>query len=232
MIATPMHGGQCHGQYTFSLLGFYTKMLELNWKWDVQFIFNESLITRARDDLATLFLASNCTHLMFIDADIKFDPNHIVKMIEADKDIIGGVYPMKSINWASIRAAVEQGTPNEFLPLASSTFVLHAVNETDRLVLGHEDPIEVTNIGTGMMLIKRDVFEKMKSHVPTYINDNLGPFMGKEVHQFFNTGVDPETNRLMPEDYNFCKAWRAVGGKVYAAPWAIGLHIGQHTFGA
>lgn len=231
MIATPMYGAMCHGPYAYSLLAFYTKMLERNWAWEPKFLYNESLITRARDDLAHIFLKSNHTHLLFLDSDIQFDPEAIAKMVEADKDIIGGCYPGKKIMWRQVETAVKGGLPIEALPIMSCEYVLHTVDENHRPQLGSSEPLEVQRIGTGMMLIKREVFEKLKPHVPTYKNNNTAA-TGEIVSQFFDCSIDPDTNHLLSEDYHFCNLWRKHGGQVYAAPWALGTHCGTHWFGA
>ena len=231
MVATPMYGGQCFGPYAYSMLAFHSKMIERNWSWEPRFLYNESLITRARDDLTHVFLKSKHTHLLFIDADIQFDPEAIAKMVEADKDIIGGCYPGKKMMWRQLENAVKGGVPLEALPLMSVEYIMHAVATDARVQLGSQDPLEVQRIGTGMMLIKREVFEKLKPHVPTYLNNNT---IAKDepVSQFFDCSIDPKTNRLLSEDYHFCNLWRDHGGQIYAAPWALGTHIGTHWFGA
>ena len=98
-VATPMYGGMCTGYFTNSLVAKTNVMKHHDMDMSFSSMFNESLIQRGRNALVHQFLKSDCTHLLFIDADIKFDPNDIPTMVEADKDIICGIYPKKEINW-------------------------------------------------------------------------------------------------------------------------------------
>jgi hypothetical protein len=84
------------------------------------------------------------------------------------------------------------------------------------------------------MLIKREVFNKLKKKVPHYTND-VGDLSGQlkqmeHIHEYFATSIEPETNRLLSEDYHFCRIWRLAGGKVWAAPWVKLAHIGTYAF--
>jgi len=96
------------------------------------------------------------------------------------------------------------------------------------------EPVEIFNGGTGFMLIKREVFEKLSDHVPSYLNDvlDLNGTVGQrdEIREFFATSIEPETGRLLSEDYHFCRIWRQIGGKVHAAPWCQLAHIGTYAF--
>ena len=114
-IATPMYGGQCYGYYTQSILMLQRVLDQNNIESIFSFMFNESLITRARNALSHGFLNSDATHLMFIDSDIRFNPNDIVKMIEADKGIICGLYPKKEINFPSLQKAIQNNVKTEAL---------------------------------------------------------------------------------------------------------------------
>ena len=113
-VATPMYGGMCGGQYCKSSADLAT--LCTGYGVDVKFfyLFNESLITRARNYLVDEFMRSDCTHLMFIDADIGFDPNDVLAMAAiaepgSDKEIVCGPYPKKTIAWEKVKRAVDKG---------------------------------------------------------------------------------------------------------------------------
>ena len=101
-VATPMYGGMSHGMYVKSCLDLQALCANYGVEVRFSFIFNESLITRARNYLVDEFLRSDCTHLMFIDSDIGFDPNDVIALsvIAAegtDKHIVCGPYPKKCI---------------------------------------------------------------------------------------------------------------------------------------
>jgi hypothetical protein len=114
-IATPMYGGQCAGWYTQSILEMVNVFSQNNIKAQFSFMFNESLITRARNALAHQFLKTDATHLMFIDSDIRFRPQDIVKMLEVDKEIICGIYPKKEINWTTVKQAMDKDVAQDQL---------------------------------------------------------------------------------------------------------------------
>lgn len=235
-VATPMYGGMCHGTFAVSMIHMVNAFTEAHMGFTFAYMMNESLITRARDSLAKDFLESPCTHLMFIDSDIGFNPQDIVRMVHADKDVICGLYPKKEINWVQVQDAAINGTSAQELHNYTGAFVMNAVNPTDtevRGVLG--EPMEISNGGTGFMLIKREVFEKLSETVPEY-NSDMYFIVDTErkpriIKQFFNTSIDKDSgNRLLSEDYHFCKIAREAGFRVYAAPWAELSHTGSYTF--
>jgi hypothetical protein len=126
------------------------------------------------------------------------------------------------------------GVPNDQLKHHTGSFVVNLVDYQGEVTVPVNEPVEIFNGGTGFMLIKREVFEKLKDHVPVYLNDvlDLAGTIGQrdEIHEFFATSIEPGTQRLLSEDYHFCRIWREIGGKVYAAPWCNLAHIGTYAF--
>jgi hypothetical protein len=234
-IATPMYGGLCNGSYTVALLTSVAVFSRYGIAMQYAHMMNESLITRARNSLTKDFLASECTHLMFIDADIGFNPADIPPMIHADKDIICGIYPKKEINWLDVSEAVNAGVSPQELHKHTGAFVVNLVDGATSAEGDMYAPMEISNGGTGFMLIKREVFEGLIGKVPTYNNDM---FMAiddqterEEINEFFTTSIDKESgNRLLSEDYHFCKIARDAGFRVWAAPWAHLSHTGTYVF--
>lgn len=232
-VATPMYGGMCAGFYTQSIIQFQKLFTDMNIDVSFSFMFNESLITRARNGLTQTFLKSPATHLMFIDADIKFHPEQIPSMIDADKDIICGIYPKKEINWKSVREAIYKGIPDDELRYHTGSFVVNLVGYSDNVTVPINKPLEIWNGGTGFMLIKRKVFEKLSNIVPNYINNILDlskSLKKEEIKEYFSTSIDEEIKILMSEDYHFCKLARDNGIKVWAAPWVQLSHLGSYLF--
>jgi len=233
-VATPMYGGLCTGGYTMGILECVQTFMQHGIQMYYSYMMNESLITRARNGMAYDFLASDATHLMFIDADISFKPADIVRMVNADKDIICGLYPKKEINWKLVSDAVKNGVDYKDLASYTGSFVVNLVGGVHESTGNVNEPMEIDNGGTGFMLIKRNVFEKLKPSVPTYTNDMIlivdkNP-QKKIISEFFDTSIDEDTNRLLSEDYHFCKIARKAGFKVYAAPWANLTHSGTYNF--
>ena len=234
-IATPMYGGQCHGVYVQSLLALTDIFRQIGWNCMISMLFNESLITRGRNALVANFLKSDCTHLLFIDSDIRFTAQEVPRMFEVDKDLICGIYPKKEINWPQVRQAFEAGKTDEEMKHATGSFVVNLVNYDGAAEVPLMEPVEIWNGGTGFMLIKRAVFEKMAGVVATYKNDtgdlagNLK--RGDEVVEYFTTSIEPGTERLLSEDYHFCHVWRTkCEGKIWAAPWVTLAHAGSYLF--
>ena len=233
-VATPMYGGLCVGGYTMGILECVQTFMQNNIQMYYSYMMNESLITRARNGMAYDFLQSDATHLMFIDADISFKPQDIVRMIQADKDIICGLYPKKEINWQLVSNAVKSGVDYKDLPNYTGSFVVNLVGGANETTGNINEPMEIDNGGTGFMLIKREVFETLRPTVPKYTNDMIqitdkNP-VKKIIDEFFATSIDEDTNRLLSEDYHFCKIARKIGYKVYAAPWANLVHSGTYNF--
>lgn len=233
-VATPMYGGMCTGMYASGVMQLVGACGANNIKMYFSFMMNESLITRARNSMAYDFIKSDATHMMFIDADINFNPNDIVRMVQADKDIICGLYPKKEINWVEVDAAVKRGVPPQELANHTGAFVVNLPHGQETKQGNINEPMEIANGGTGFMLIKRKVFEDLADKVPSYTNDMYHAIDTvrevKVIKEFFATSIDEESNRLLSEDYHFCKIAREAGFKVYAAPWASFGHTGTYTF--
>ena len=232
-VATPMYGGQCFGFFTQSCLQLSNLCKANDVDVSFSFLFNESLIQRARNLLAQHFLKSEATHMMFIDADIRFNPEQIFPMLEADKDIICGIYPKKEINWTTVKMAMDANVPNDQLKFHTGAFVVNLVDYQTEVTVPVNEPVEIWNGGTGFMLIKREVFENLVGKVPTYLNnvlDMTNKENGETINEFFATSIENETNILLSEDYYFCKKAREHGMKVWAAPWVQLAHIGTYAF--
>lgn len=231
-IATPMYGGMCTGQYTNSLLELVGTLQNAGYSVMYGKTYNESLITRARNTLVQEFLNSDCTHLLFIDADHGFKSNEILKMVRSDVGVIGAIYPMKSINWPRVYSAIQSGIPIEELEKYTGYFSANLKSDENQSVtIVLDKPLQVDNVATGMMLIKREVFERMIPTTGTYAGAGASGHIefGNNHYEFFKTEVD-DNGVLLSEDYYFCKKWEELGEKVYAAPWVQITHFGSYEF--
>ena len=241
-IATPMYGGMACGLYVKSCLDLQMTMMQYGVETKFSFLFNESLITRARNYLVDEFLRSDYTHMLFIDSDIHYSPKDIVALMALDKDVIGGPYPKKSINWSNIAETARKHPnlePRELENLVGE-YVFNVVKGTEKFTV--TEPLQVMEIGTGHMMIKRHVFEKMKEAYPSikYKPDHVGQanFDGSRyIHAYFDTVIDTKesivgggSDRYLSEDYMFCQMWRKIGGEIYLCPWMRTQHIGSYAF--
>ena len=228
-IATPMYGGQCSGIFAKSLVQATIGLKIAGYDVDFIDLYNESLITRARNVLTYMFLNSDSDYLLFIDADQSFRTEDVVRMVEHDKDIIAAPVPMKGINWDQVKKAHDAGF--EYLPDFSGIFNINYNEKSSGLSLS--EPIPVKHAGTGMMLIKRSVLEKMSDSVEEYRYDgtpmpsrNLE--RGSMVKNYWDTAV--KDGRLLSEDYNFCAMWQDLGGEVYIDALSVVSHVGSYMY--
>jgi hypothetical protein len=207
-IMMPCYGGQLTETCFMSYIKWANTCRQLGIDWTMETMTNESLISRARNTLTAKFLANKeSTHLMFIDADIGWEPWHLLVLLNRDVDVIGGLYPMKSlpIKWC--------------------------VNGFDGAETGPDGLQEVTKTGTGFLLIKREVFEKLDAHpaVKPFINDiGLPAELNPHMKTYFDTAV--RENRYYSEDWTFCENWRDLGGKVWVDKRVLLKHVGHYVF--
>lgn len=227
-IATPMYGGMAAATYTMSLVHTPAVFFKHGVGLDFSCASNDSLVTRARNYLTFQFLNSPATHLMWIDADIGFDPLDIIKMVQADKDIVCGIYPKKEIHWRAVAKAAGEGVPPERLREHERSLVLNLIDRSPDRVTA-EGLVEIANAGTGFMLIKRAVFEALADDTASYVD---GSTPGIQLKEFYAVSIDSDSgNSLLSEDYHFCKLARNRGFKIYAAPWVRLTHTGTYIFG-
>jgi len=203
---TPCYGGNITEVCFSSYLGFTIMAMQNGINFQIDTLSNESNVNRARNSCAAKFLSGDCTHLMFVDADIQFNPQDIVKLINHDKDIVGGIYPQKTL---------------------PPKMVVNTLNNGKQ----QGDLIEVGTLGTGFMMIKRSVFEKMIEEGATPYVDAIGlsPEENANQYDFFQCTIDSK-GRYLTEDWSFCRRWRQLGGKIWADK-TIGLtHVGYFRF--
>jgi len=230
-IATPMYGGISKSVYVACLSELMSKLGDSGHSVNHVSITNESLITRARNTLAHMFLKSDSDALLFIDADHGWVSDDVVKMVNSGKDLIGAIYPMKSINWDNVHAAAISGRPASELSLYSGNFAINFLPENQEFKA--DESFKVRDIGTGMMFIRRIVFDTIAPLCKTYNNNSPSAdiVMGEKMIEFFPTIITDEPEAiLLSEDYAFCHMWRQAGQHVYAAPWVRITHAGEYNF--
>ena len=241
-VATPMYGGMCHGNYCKSIADLTALCIQYGVQMRVYYLFNESLITRARNYCVDEFLRSGMTHMMFIDSDIGFDARDVISLLalqsdSSEYDIIAGPYAKKCISWEKIKLAVDKGVADEN-PNALEQFVGDYVFNpvTGKNTIRLDEPAQVLETGTGFMMIRRKTFEKYKEAYPeyAYLPDHARTenFDGsREIHAYFDCIIDPVSKRYLSEDYMFCQNVIKMGGKIWLCPWMQLTHTGTYTFG-
>jgi hypothetical protein len=240
-IATPMYGGNCTGVFADACQKLARLLGQFGVPHHFHFIYNESLITRARNYCVDEFMRSDCTHMIFIDADIEFNPDQVLSLLwlqteDSPYDVICAPYPKKCISWEKIKLAVDKGLADEN-PAALEQYVGDFVFNfpPGKVQFNLFAPAEVMESGTGFMMIRRRTFETWKEAYPeySYLPDHVrsNSFDGtREIMQYFQAAIDPDSKRYLSEDYWFCQLARKAGLKVWICPWINLRHFGTMNF--
>lgn len=241
-IATPMYGGQCAGMFARSVADLSALCASNGIQIQFYFLFNESLITRARNYCCDEFMRSDATHLMFIDSDIGFNPRDVIALMglqtdESEYDVIGGPYPKKCISWEKIKQAVDKGVADDNpqnLEKYVGDYVFNPKNKQGQIPLA--EPVEVLEIGTGFMMIRKETLKKFAEAYPQYMykpdHVRTEAFDGtREIMQYFQAEIDPKSKRYLSEDYWFCQKIQELEMKTWFCPWMTMQHIGMYIFG-
>ncbi len=237
-IATPCYGGQLTEAYFRSTIRLLTFCNQHQIPVAFGTIANESLVTRARNVLVAYFLQSNFTRLMFIDADIEYQVEDVIKLIAHNKDVAVGAYPKKGVNWQRIRDSVKQtDQPLDDKAIASfgSDYAINFkfLNREQKQIAIENGLIRLHDGATGFMMIKREVIDKMIEKYPElkYNNDlNTPPELNPHFYAFFDTMIDPKDKRYLSEDYTFSRRWQDIGGEIWLDPSISLNHYGSFNF--
>lgn len=222
-----MYGGQCHGPFAISCIQLQqlcdAKGIDLQFN----FLFGESLITRGRNRLAHEFMQSDCTHLFFCDADIQFKAEDVIRLLDADKDCIAGAYNLKKISWGNVRNAIlaKPDISEADLQKLTGNFVLSFKDQSFAI----NKPVEVIEVGTGCLLIRREVFETLMPTLMPFKERHTQSGREELVYGYFDTGLS-DTGYFLSEDYKFCDIYRKAGGQIWLLPDIELVHIGSYNY--
>lgn len=195
---------------------------------------SDSLISRSRNQVVAKFMANtNFTHIMFIDVDLAFNHEDILKLLYHDKEVITGAYPIKEIDWNKVVKLANDGVPAGEIAAKSTRFVVNPVTGSDKRTRVENGNMSVKDAGTGFMLIKRSAFDKLFNAYPELkYKDDTGVLKGSErdcSYALFNSFVDDD-GRFLSEDYGFCRYWQAIGGEVWVDPSISLTHLGRFEY--
>lgn len=236
-ILTPHYGGMCHVTYMRSLMKTQDRLRELGVELHIEFCNNDSLVSRARNNLVARAMSNtNMTHILFIDNDITWDPDSILKLLLAEKPVVGGIYPLKHYNWEKL-VNTNPETPNvnvvqNWIDRKNQSMFKDAIPDVDLIhhrLLSYNlnlatntmhienNLTKVRHIATGFMMIKRKVIEKLQQAFPStkYVDDVgfLQPEENKHAYALFDCGV--EDGHYFSEDWLFCHRWTKMGGEIH-----------------
>jgi hypothetical protein len=236
-ILTPCYGGTCFVNYVLCLMATIEFFNKIGFPLCIEFCKNDSLVSRARNNLVAKAMSNPATtHILFIDADISWDPLDIIKLVLSDKPLVGGIYPLKRYDWNKVlkdpqnpfntnvvQSILNRKNSSQFASLISdetaiqSNLLKYNVNYLDTTLCIENNLAKVRHIATGFMMFKRNVIENMSMAYPqTKYVDDVGFLSGKEndfAYALFDCGV--EEGHYFSEDWMFCHRWSKLGGSIF-----------------
>lgn len=240
MIATPLYGG-AEVDYLRSIVGLTGAAERAGVAVSYAWLSNNAVIDRARNALAATFLQSDATHMVFIDGDIGFEPEALIDLVaRMQRDdrlaVVGAPCPKRRINWNLVASAAAKGlgqtNPAE-LERFAGVFTLDALDPQASFRV--DEPLELARVGTGLMVIRRDVIETLTArhwelrYAPDALDRESG-LLGEHLTALFQPLIDPDTRHLLSDDYAFCRRVRDAGFRIWLAPWMRTTHTGPARF--
>jgi len=227
-LATPCYGGLCLEKYMISLVRLQLLCIQRGIQLMIDTTENESLVHRARNVAVGRFMKkSDADYFLFIDADVDFEPESVMRLLESGHDVSVAVYPKKVVMWQQAADAAKAGDERN-MEMLSSSLVLNFGRPNCPVVNGF---VEILDGPTGFMMIKRSVFTEMENKFPDLWckNDHANRDFD-DYHACFDCMIDPQSKRYLSEDYAFCRRWQQMDGKIYADVQATLGHVGNLPF--
>lgn len=231
ILATPAFGGQVTGPYLSSVLKLQLACRKRGLRFNVLVHHGDALVQRARQDLVARFLQQgDATHLLFVDADIGFDPEQVFRLLDFGVDMAAAVYPLKWMNPEGLKALAREGRDR---PDAAALSYVYEPEEAGKQEI-RDGFLRVRFAGTGFLMIRREALLSMMERYPelrykgTFTAED--PLAGNP-HRYalFNCMIDPKTGEFLSEDYSFCQRWREMGGEIWADQKSRLTHTGSVT---
>jgi len=228
-LSTPCYGGLCLEKYMTSLIKLQLALIR---KGGVQLMIdtteNESLVHRARNVAVGRFMQkTDADYFLFVDADVDFDAESVIRLLDSGYDLSCAIYPKKVVMWDQAKHAVENGDDRN-LAMISASLVANIGAHKRTVENGF---VEVLDGPTGFMMIKRSVFEEMEKKFPELMCKN--DHQNRDFDDYcalFDCMIDPVSHRYLSEDYAFCRRYQQCGGKIYADCYTTLGHVGNLPF--
>ena len=229
-ISIPCYDAMITMQTMISVMNLSTLLNMHKIIFTIDFIGNESLIPRARNNSLGRFIRSNFTHLLFIDSDIEFHPQAVLDLLKSKKDVACCAYPRKGYNFNKLIYSMQtERDSNESLESRGLDFTYNAMYDEDNKIITDGDYIKVRHASTGFMMIQRDILEKLynKHTELTIITDNFS----KEDHKIIGLFCCMiKNNQYLSEDYSFCQRVIDEGGSIWINNKHNLNHVGKYVF--
>ncbi len=227
-LSTPCYGGVCLQAYAESILKLQRMCAQNGVQLMLDTTENESLVHRARNiSVARFMIRSQAEYFMFVDADVKFEAESVMRLLASGHDVSCAVYPKKVVMWDQAEHAVKTNDTRNLNKLAAS-LVMNFKQANAQIVNGF---VEVLDGPTGFLMIKRDVFTRMFERYPELNCKN--DHQNRDFEDYcavFDCMIDPENRRYLSEDYAFCRRWQQMGGRIFADVTTTLGHVGNIRF--
>jgi len=230
-ILVPAAGDLIHATFSNCLVALMEMLRAHHVTSRIIFLPGDSLVTRARNNLAQMFMDNSSdadTHFsLWLDCDILFQPESVLQMVALDLDFVAAPYSKKGVHQDRVAEAARLNWPNDRMMAVAGTpnvnWLTHPITMTE--------PMPVLEAGTGFWLVKRKVFSQMQSDEIKFKRspEEHGHY-GEFGYDYFRVGIWPETREYLSEDWWFCREWRKLGGTVYCCFWIKTNHIGPYLY--
>ena len=228
-LSTPCYGGLCLERYMHSLIKLQIRLIQEGIQLMIDTTENESLVHRARNvSIGRFMQKSDADFFMFIDADVEFDPEAVVRLLKSGHDVTVAVYPKKIVMWEQAKEAVKNNDDRD-MAMISSSLVVNIGAHKRSVINGF---VEVLDGPTGFMMISREALVKMHEHYAATLNCK-NDHQNRDFDEYcalFDCMIDPDNRRYLSEDYAFCRRWQQMGGKIYADCSTTLGHVGNLPF--
>ncbi len=208
----------CNTEYMMSIFKLLNTVKDKKINCSFYPIFFESLVSRARNAAVAHFLEDKeNTHLLFIDSDIIFEPEDVLKLLKSGKEVIAGIYPKKYITWERLKNNPEAERVD--FPVGGN------------VKMTEDNFLEMDYLPTGFLLISRTAIEKIiKQHPELKYRNDIDGYMsaGDNFYDLFKVGI--RNGIYESEDWGFCSLWKEAGGKVLIHPEVNVKHVGWHEY--
>jgi len=230
-LATPCFGGLVTSAYMQSVLGLMQVAGPAGFDLSLGLLGHDALITRCRNTLLGAFMEGAASHLLFVDSDIEFAPAQVERLLRSGKDVVAGMYPIKSLNWGD---AARQGRLHG--EAGEAACLMYVGKPCEGAELETEDGLVTADYaGTGFMMVSRAAVERLIAAFPAsrYSDIHAWPLpSGPAIERYalFDTMILPESGEYLSEDFAFCHRWRGIGGRIWLDTRSRLTHVGSFEY--
>ena len=235
LIATPAYGEMFYAPYVNSVIGLQKLMARNNWDSAFATIAYADIVESRNFLLSHFYDNTDASHLLFVDADMGYEPKLIDEMVRIDKPVVGVIAPKRQIDLDRLAELARKGEPTQRAIARSHSFLIRPAKS------GGKRPaipgfVEVEGCGAGILLIKRDCIRTLLAKLPELSDTAAGKTsplaLAKKLPRLIRA-FDPLVvdGARLSEDFSFCHRWRQrCGGEVWANISHKITHVGLQRF--